>query len=104
MANGDLNFSVSTEDLDAKGTEIDNIYKDIEEALQEIEDAKKGIASWQSQNKDKYEARINKALPKMHEMGEVIASYGGVAHHTSRRLTDVEQKISRAMESTDFNS
>ena len=104
MANGDLNFSVSTEELDSKGTDIDNIFKDIEEALQEIEEAKKGIASWQSQNKDKYEARINKALPKMHEMAEVIASYGGVAHHASRRLSDVEQKISRAMEQTDLNN
>ena len=96
--NGDLNFSVSIEGLEEKGTEVDKLYKEIEDALQEIEDAKKGIASWQSQNKDRYEARINNAMPKMHEMGDVIMSYGGVLHQTSKRLTDVENKISRAME------
>lgn len=93
----DLNFAVSTEGLDEKGNEILEQFKVIEEALGEIEEAKKTLDSWKSANKDMYEAKINNAIPKMHEMSEVVASYGKVARSTAQRLRDVEARIAKTM-------
>lgn len=95
----DLNFAVSTEGLDEKGKEIQDQYKIIEDALAEIEEAKKGLDSWKSRNKDLYDNRINAALPKMHEMADVVLSYGNVARQTSTRLREVENRIAQTIES-----
>ena len=93
----DLNVSINPESLDEKGQAILDLFKTIEEAIKDIENAKSRLASWQSQNKDKYEAKIVAALPKMHEMAEVISSYGSVAKITSRAIIDTENKISRVL-------
>ena len=89
----DLNINVNPEALDEKGERILTQARVIEEALQEIETAKNGLNSWQSTNKDKYDARINNALPKMREMKEAVASYGGVAKETARVIRNTEAAI-----------
>ena len=94
MADGDINFSISSDELDEKGKMINQQFRIIEEALQEIEEAKGKLASWESRNKDKYENKINTALPKMHEMANAIKSYGDVASLTSRRLNHAESVLS----------
>ncbi len=94
----DLNVSINPESLDEKGKAILDQFKIIEDSIKEIEDSKAQLASWQSQNKDKYEAKINAALPKMHEMSEAISSYGSVARITSRAIVNTENKISRAID------
>ena len=94
----DFNVSINPESLDEKGKEILAQFKVINDAINEIENAKQNLASWQSQNKDKYEAKIVNALPKMREIAEVISSYGSVAQITSRAILNTEEKISRVLE------
>ncbi len=94
----DLNINVNPEALDEKGQRILEQARIISEALQEIETAKSGLNSWQSTNKDKYDAKITAALPKMREMEEAVASYGGVARETSRVIRNTEAAISRTID------
>lgn len=94
IVNEDVSFSISSEELDEKGKMIVQQYKVIEDALKEIEDSKAKLASWKSRNKDKYETKINAALPKMQEMAEAVKSYGDVASLTSRRLDRAENILS----------
>lgn len=96
--NSDLNIRINPEALDEKAEKILAQVKVIDEALKEIETAKSILNSWESVNKEKYDAKINAALPKMHEMNEVIASYGGVARVTSGAIRDTENIISRAID------
>jgi len=91
--NSDLNFAVSTEGLDEKGRTILEQAKIIREALDDIQKAKARLDSWQSENKTLYDEKINRALPKMNEMSEVVMSYGDVACLTAGRLRSVEEKI-----------
>lgn len=96
--NGELNFSISTEGLSDKGKEIENQAKVIAEALNDINDARSSLESWVSANKERYDNRIASALPKMSEMVEIIESYSKVAIQTSRRATEVENKIASAID------
>ena len=93
--NSNLNISVNPEELADKANIILAQYKIIDEAINEINEAKAGLASWQSANKDKYEARINNALPKMVEMADAIASYGNVANITSQAIINTENIIAK---------
>ena len=99
--NSNLSINVNPEELENNGDSILALFKTIEEAIAEIQEATKGLASWQSVNKDKYEAKLNAALPKMQEMAEAIASYGNVAKITSRAIRNTESIISRQI---DMNS
>ncbi len=96
--NGDLNIRINPEALEEKGKKILEQAKVIRESLEEIETAKSTLNSWESVNKEKYDAKINAALPKMREMVEVIESYGGVAGATSGAIRDTENLISRAID------
>ena len=95
----DFNFAVSTQGLDEKGKIIEEQYKIIEDATNDIEDAVKYLDTWQSKNKEIYASKIREALPKMHEMAEVVKSYGNVARLTAARLQSVEDKIRNSIES-----
>ena len=94
----DLNISINPEMLDEKGVAINERFKVIIEAIDQVESAKSHLASWQSTNKDKYEARINDVLPKMKEMADAINSYGNVARVTSRAILNTERIISNSMD------
>lgn len=96
--NSDLNFAVSTEGLDEKGRVVEEQAKIMDEAMTEIEEARKVLDSWKSSNKELYDAKINRALPKMREMVDVVRSYGNVARVTSSRLRDVENRIRQSIE------
>lgn len=99
MINEDMSFSISSEELDENGKAIVQQYKIIDDALREIEESRDKLASWKSRNKDKYEAKINAALPKMHEMAEAVKSYGDVASLTSRRIDRAENILSNQIDS-----
>lgn len=94
----DLNIRINPEALDEKAKKILQEAKVIRESLEEIQNAKSALNSWESVNKEKYDAKINAALPKMHEMVQVIESYGGVAGATSGAIRDTENLISRAID------
>ena len=93
-----LNFSINPESLNEKGQNILNQFKIIDEAINDIRNSQSALSSWQSANKDKYEAKINNALPKMEEMARAVASYGNVAKITSQAIVNTENIISKAME------
>ena len=95
----DFNFAVSIEGLDEKGKIIEEQFKVIEDAVTDIDDAVKYLDTWQSKNKEMYAAKIKEALPKMHEMAQVVQSYGNVARLTAARLQSVENKIRNSIES-----
>ena len=94
----DLNIRINPEALDEKAKKVLEQAKLIRESLEEIETAKAALNSWQIVNKDKYDTKINAALPKMYEMVEVIESYGGVAGATAGAIRDTESLISRAID------
>ena len=96
--NSNLSINVNPEELDNNGDSILAQYKEIVEAMQEIQEATKGLSSWESVNKDKYEEKLNNAFPKMQEMAEAIASYGNVAKITSRAIRNTESAISRRID------
>ena len=96
--NSNLNISVNPEELQEKADVILEQYKVINEALAEIQEATNRLSSWKSSNKDKYDARIQSALPKMNEMAEAIQSYGNVASITSRAIINTENIISKNIE------
>ena len=96
--NTDLNFMVSTEGLAEKGRIISNESKNIKEALSDINEARKALEGWVSQNKERYDSKLARALPKLHEMTEVIDSYSAVALKTSERAVAVENKIAAAID------
>lgn len=100
--NSDLNFMVSTEGLQEKGKIIGEESQKIKEALADIDAARKSLDGWISQNKERYDNKLAGALPKMHEMTEVIDSYSGVAIQTSERAVAVENKIASAIENNDI--
>lgn len=102
--NNDLNFMISTEGLFDKGKAIGKESKVIKEALQEINEARKSLDGWVSQNKERYDNKLANALPKMYEMTEVIDSYSGVAVQTSERAVAVENKIASAIENGNIKS
>ena len=95
----DLNISINPELLDEKGTIINEQFKIIEEAIAQVESSQSRLSSWQSTNKEKYEARLNEVLPKMKEMAAAINSYGNVAKITSRAILNTERMISKSMDS-----
>ena len=97
----DFNFMVSTEGLQDKGREIGKESKNIKECLEEINQARKLLDGWRSQNKEKYDNKLATELPKMSELTNVIDSYSAVAIQTSARLVDVENKIATAIDSDD---
>ena len=94
----DLNISINPEMLDEKGVAINEQFKVIVEAIDQVESAQTHLSSWQSVNKDKYEARVNDVLPKMKEMADAINSYGNVARVTSRAILNTEKIISNSMD------
>ena len=91
---GEFNFSIRPQELDEKGTGILKVCESMRESLEAIETAMKGLESWNSENKIKYEAKIKRALPNMYELVDVIESYGGVARQTSSRIISTENYIS----------
>ena len=93
----DLNISINPELLDEKGNAINEQFKVIMEAIEQIESSQSRLASWHSTNKEKYEAKVNEVLPKMKEMAEAINSYGNVAKITSRAILNTEKIISDSM-------
>ena len=99
--NGDLNFMVSTEGLSDKGKAIGEESKVIKQALADIDQARKSLEGWVSQNKERFDSKLASALPKLYEMTEVIDSYSGVAVQTSERAVAVENKIAAAIENDD---
>ncbi len=102
MGATDLNFSISTEGLQEKGTNILEEAKTVEAALDEIDAARKSLDGWVSQNKDRYDSKLAKELPKLREMIDVINSYGGVAVQTADRIVNVESKIAAAIDNDDI--
>lgn len=98
--NGELNFSISPEGLDEKGKEIQRLANVISEALSDINEARSSLEGWVSTNKDRYEERIVRALPKMNELVETINSYSKVAMQTSTRAREVENRIAKSINDT----
>lgn len=94
----DINFSISPEGLEDKGKSLCNESKTINEALDEINEARKSLDGWVSKNKEKYDDKVAKKIPKLREMADVINSYGGVAVQTSARAIAVENKIAAAID------
>ncbi len=96
--NTDLNFMVSTEGLSEKGSLINKEAMVIKQAIMDIDEARKSLDGWVSQNKDRYDSKLAMTLPKLNEMVQVIESFGNVALRTSERAINVENKISKAIE------
>ncbi len=94
----DLNISINPQLLDEKGMSIVELFKVISDSIDQIERACSNLSSWQSANKDKYEAKLKEMLPRMREMADVIQSYGNVAKITSRAILNTERIISNSMD------
>ena len=91
-------FNIDPEGLEEKGNFILSKEKEIEEALQEIDDAKKLLEGWVSPNKDRYEAKVNNVLPKMQEMINSLKMYGTVATNAAERVKNSENIIASKIE------
>ena len=91
---GEFHFSIQPQELSEKGSGILKVCGEMRESLDAIEDAMKGLESWESVNKTKYEEKIKRAMPKMHELVDVIESYGNVARQTASRIISTEDYIS----------
>ena len=92
----DLNLSINTEELDEKGKEIQNQFKIIDEAIKDIEGVMKGkLASWQSQTKEEYVARLTNMITHMNDMAEAIVSFGNVARIASQSVVEAENEVAR---------
>ncbi len=91
--NDDL-IKLDPEGLDEQGKLILTEGKTIEEALSDVKDAMKLLEGWQSPNKEKYEVKVNKVLPKMLEMVESIKMFGNVAISASEKIKARENVIS----------
>lgn len=102
--NGDLDFSIHTEGLTEKGVAIGKESEIIKQALADIDNARKSLEGWVSENRERYDAKLAAALPKMYEMTEVIDSYSGVAIQTSERAVNVEKRIAAAIENGNIAS
>ena len=98
--NGDLNFSISTEELSEKGREIQNQAKIIEDALNDINDARASLNSWVSANKERYDSRIANTLPKMSEMANTVDSYGKAPIAVAARATETENRLAAAIDNS----
>ncbi len=96
----DLNISINPELLDEKGVAINEQFKIIDDAINEIESAQSLLASWHSVNKDKYETKVKDVLPKMKEMADTINSYGNVARVTGRAIINTEKIISDSIDAS----
>ncbi len=92
----DADFSISPSDLQESGNKVGVEVKAIQEALEEIDAARKSLDGWVSDNKARYEKVIEDAMPKMNEMVEALDSYSKVAVQTGQKALDVEQNISRS--------
>ena len=91
-------FNIDPEGLDEKGKFILAKEKEIEDALQDIIDAKKLLEGWVSPNKERYEAKVNNVLPKMQEMKETLKLYGTVATNAAERVRNSENMIANRIE------
>ena len=91
---GDFNFSIKPQELDEKGSGILKTCDEMRDSLEAIVEAMKGLESWESVNKGKYEQKIKDSLPQMYELIDVIDSYGKVARQTSSRIISTENYIS----------
>ena len=87
------NVKVSPEGLSIKGKEITGCIATIKEALEDIETARQTLLGWVSQNKDRFDSKMAKSLPKMYEMIDAIESFGNVAINTSEKTISIEKKI-----------
>ena len=94
---GDQDFSISTEGLASNGEKIAKESQVIQEALNDIDTARKSLDGWVSENKKLYEDKIAAAMPKMLEMKEVIDSYSTVAIQTANRAEAVERSIASTL-------
>ncbi len=92
------NVNIDPHSLEDKAQNILNQYKIIEEAIEDIRNSQSALSSWQSTNKDKYEAKINIAIQKMEDMAKAIGSYGGVAKIASQSIIAAEKSIANRME------
>ena len=99
---GDFNFSIRPQELSEKGEGVLSICARMRDSLDSVENAMRGLESWESVNKERYEEKIKRALPSMYELVDVIESYGNVAIQTSQRATAVEQKIASAIDNDLF--
>ncbi len=86
-------FNIDPNGLMENGKMILSEVKVIEDALQDIMDAKKMLEGWGSPNKDKYETKVNAILPKMKEMLNALKMYGTIAINTSERVINSENII-----------
>ena len=91
-------FNIDPDGLDERGRFILTKEKEIEDALQDVEDAKKLLAGWRSPNKEKYEAKVNTISPKMQEMKETLKLYGNVAINAAERVKNSENMIASKIE------
>ena len=98
----DFNFSVSTDGLQDKGSILNEEASNIKDALEDVNSARAALDAWISQNKDKYDARVAKGVPKLMEMADNVMSFGNVAKDTSNRLVNVENKIAAAIDNDDI--
>ncbi len=94
----DIDLSIDPEGLIEKGKIIGKESEVIKQALVDIDEARKLLDGWVSQNRERYDAKLAAAIPKMEEMTEVIDSYSGVAIQASERAVNVENKIARAID------
>ena len=93
-----LDLNMNPEELHVKGDAILQHAKNIKEQLETIETAMNGLSSWQSQSKEKYDSKVKMALPRMNEMVDAIASYGGVANVASNAVKTAELSIEKTLD------
>ena len=94
------NVKVSPEGLSIKGSEITKEITTIKEALDDIEATRQTLLGWVSQNKDRFDSKMAKSLPKMYEIIDVIESFGNVAINTSEKTINIERKIEASIDDT----
>ena len=94
----DAIFNIDPDGLDEKGKEILNEARIIEEALEEINNAKKLLEGWNSPNKEKFENKVNETLPKMSEMTEALSMYGKVATEAAVKVKNTEARVANEID------
>jgi len=92
-----MNINVNPAELEKVGASVTTDAGEIEKALNSIETAVNGLASWQSNTKNTYVSKLKGDMEKMREITAAVLSYGQVATGVANRINEIEANIAKTL-------
>ena len=96
-------FNIDPDGLEESGNKLINEVKIIDEAIQDIIDARKLLSGWVSPNKEKYDAKVDTTMPRIQTMSDSIRLYGTVAINRALKARNSENQIANKIEEDLFS-